>query len=394
MHRVIVFGGDGFCGWPISLRLSNKGYAVTIVDNLSRRSIDDELGCESLTPIRTMKKRTDKWAELTGNKIYFRRLDIATNYHGVYDILKKLQPHTIVHLAEQRAAPYSMKDAQRKRYTVTNNIIGTHNLLVALTDLGIDAHVVHIGSMGSYGYNRDMEFVIPEGYVDCTLYDATKQSVATRILYPADPGSVYHMTKVMDAQLFHFYNKNDRLRITDLYQGIVWGTQTAETKIDPDLINRFDYDGDYGTVLNRFLVQAIVGHPITVYGSGDRVRAFIHLKNTVDCVQLAIENPPQNGAPVQILNQTAEQRNLHDLAILVHNLKGAPVGYYTNPRIEEDKNKLKASNSTLIKMGLTPIMLNDADLMEVCDLIEIYKDRANKKKILSTSLWRKDIKID
>jgi UDP-sulfoquinovose synthase len=268
-------------------------------------------------------------------------------------------------------------------------------LLAALTQLNLNAHVVHIGSLGSYGYGGVEDFCIPEGYVNSKLQcDVTGKWADREIKYPADPGSVYHMTKVIDAELFHFYNKNDRLRITDLYQGIVWGTQTEETKMHCDLVNRFDYDGDYGTVLNRFLVQAIVGHPLTVYGSGDRMRGFIHIQNTVECVQLAIENPPRRGERVQIINQTAEQCNLHGLAERVSNLLDAEVRYYTNPRVEADKNVLRVSNASLINMGLSPKLLDDKDLLETCEIVEKHKDRVDKKKIICTSRWRKGIRID
>jgi UDP-sulfoquinovose synthase len=393
MQRVLVFGGDGFCGWPISLRLSNAGYDVTIVDNLSRRAIDDELECESLTPIRTMKKRTERWKQLTGNRIYFKRVDIATNYHGVWDILKKLKPDAIVHLAEQRAAPYSMKDATKKIYTVNNNISATHNLLVAISDLKIDCHVVHIGSMGVYGYGGDSEFILPEGYVACDLKDSCGAELPVEILFPYDPGSVYHMTKTMDAQMFYFYNKNDKIRISDLHQGVVWGTQTDETEMHADLVNRFDYDGDYGTVLNRFLVEGIVGHPITVYGSGERERAFIHIRDTAKCVQLAIENPPTTNR-VRIVNQTAEQLNLRGLAELAANLTGGKIRYYRNPRVEKDAAKLKVSNQNLLDMGIEPAKLNDAALEQVCSLVRKHKDRVDMTKIITTSVWRKGMVAD
>lgn len=395
MQRIVVFGGDGFCGWPIALKLSASGHDVTIVDNFSRRDIAHSLRCDSLTPIQTMKKRIEQWRLLTGNKLYFKRVDIAANYHGLWDILKKLRPGVVVHLAEQRSAPFSMKGTEQKLYTVNNNIIATHNLLVALTDLGIDAHIVHIGSMGSYGYGGHGDFCIPEGYIESRLIcDKTDKELAKKILFPADPGSVYHMTKVMDAQLFQFYNKNDGLRITDLYQGIVWGTQTAETKLHPDLINRFDYDGDYGTVLNRFIVQGIVGHPITVYGSGERMRAFIHIEDTAACVQIAIENPPESGERVRVINQTTEQLNLNGLAKLISKMTGGEIRYYTNPRIEEDKGTLTVTNDTLLNMGLHPKKLNEPDLIDVVQLVEQYKDEAKLDKILCTSTWRKDIAVD
>jgi UDP-sulfoquinovose synthase len=250
MKKIIVFGGDGFCGWPTSLYLSAFGYDVIIVDNFSRRTIDVELECESLTPIQTMDKRVKRWRRLTHDRLFFKRVDIAYNYHGLKDVLRKERPDAIVHFAEQRAAPYSMKSGAHKLYTVRNNILATHNLLCAIVELKLDTHVVHLGSAGVYGYGGDVDFTIPEGYVKCDLHG--KDNILTgEIMFPADPGSIYHMTKVMDAQMFYYYNKNDNLRITDLHQGVVWDTQTEQTLLHPDLINRFDYDGDYGTVLTE-----------------------------------------------------------------------------------------------------------------------------------------------
>lgn len=395
MQKVIVFGGDGFCGWPISLKLSASGYDVTIVDNLSRREIDRKLNSNSLTPITPIYHRINKWRNLTGRTIRFENIDIALHYHHLFKILGEINPHAVVHLAEQRAAPYSMKGVEEKLYTVNNNISATHNLLVALSELNIGTHVVHMGTTGSYGYGHTDDFYIPEGYVQSSLRCAkTNRKINAEILFPTDPGSVYHTTKVMDAQLFYFYNKNDDIMITDLYQGIIWGTQTDETAINEDFVNRFDYDGDYGTVLNRFIVQSVVGHPITVYGSGERMRAFIHIKDSAECVKMAIENPPDKDDRVRIINQTTEQLDLYDLAKIVSKRTGAEIRHYKNPRKEDDKNKLFMTNETLLKMGLNPKKLDNDGLSELIDTVSMYKDRVDKNKIITTSIWKKGMEVD
>lgn len=393
MARIIVLGGDGFCGWPTALHLSTAGYDVTVVDNFSRRTIDVELGCESLTPISTMENRVKRWRQLTGKKLFFKRVDVARNYHGLHDVLKKLRPDGVVHFAEQRAAPYSMKNTAHKLYTVRNNIMATHNLLAALVDLKLDTHVVHLGSTGVYGYSGDADFKIPEGYVEAKLSNG-EAILSTQILYPADPGSVYHMTKVMDAQLFYFYNKNDGLRITDLHQGVVWGVETEDTALHPELVNRYDYDGDYGTVLNRFIMQGATGHPLTVYGTGEQVRAFIHIQNTVQCIKIALEAPKPSDGRVAVFNQTTEQLKLIDLAERVAALTGAEMRFYDNPRLEAPSNQLRLDNAQFLDLGLEPITLNDDELTKALTVVYRHKDRVDFKHIICTSTWRHDIEPD
>ena len=292
--RIVVLGGDGFCGWPTALHLSQRGHEVTIVDNLSRRNIDNELEVDSLTPIRPMGERLAAWRDVSGKELAFHRFDVAHNYHRLLTLLKEVQPDAVVHFAEQRAAPYSMKSSFHKRYTVDNNINATHNLLAAIVESGLDMHLVHLGTMGVYGYGT-AGLKIPEGYLQVKIDTDEGRTLEQEILYPANPGSVYHMTKTLDQLLFAYYNKNDKVKVTDLHQGIVWGTQTEETRQDERLINRFDYDGDYGTVLNRFLMQAAVGYPMTVHGTGGQTRAFINIQDTVRCIELAVSEPAAVG---------------------------------------------------------------------------------------------------
>ncbi len=321
--KTIIFGGDGFCGWPTALHLSDLGHDVLIIDNLSRRAIDTELGITSLTPITPPPERLHAWKEVSGGKIGFQSLNVAKDYDALLEAIRVYAPDAVVHFAEQRAAPYSMKSSAHKRYTVDNNTNATHNILVAIVESGLDIHLVHLGTMGVYGYG-DAGAEIPEGYLS-VQYPGEQGPIAREILYPAAPGSIYHMTKCLDQLLFAYYAKNDKLRITDLHQGIVWGTQTEQTTRDERLINRFDYDGDYGTVLNRFLMQAAVGYPLTVHGAGGQTRAFIHIQDTVRCIALAIQNPPVAGERVKILNQLAETLTVRDLAALVSTMTGAPV---------------------------------------------------------------------
>ena len=385
-RRILVLGGDGFCGWPTSLYLSARGNDVTIADNLSRRAIDEELDAESLTPIRTLDERVAAWLEIAGRRIDTAIVDIARDYDGLLALLEEVRPHAVVHFAEQRAAPYSMKSSWHKRYTVDNNVNATHNLLAALVEADLDAHVVHLGTMGVYGY-KNAGATIPEGYLTVRVDGPAGEDVEREILYPADAGSVYHATKTLDQLLFAFYAKNDELRITDLHQGIVWGTQTDETSRDERLINRFDYDGDYGTVLNRFLMQAPIGYPLTVHGSGGQTRAFIHIRDTVRCIELAIANAPERGERVRIYNQTTEVHRIIDLANLVARLTGAEIDLVDNPRKEAPENELAVEHNGLLGLGLKPTTLKDDLLREVTQIAERYLDRADRSRIPCTSRW-------
>ncbi len=387
--KVLILGGDGFCGWPTSLHLSTLGHDVVIVDNLSRRNIDNELEAGSLTPIKPMGERVRAWQEVSGKTIRFQNLDVAQDYRGLLQLLEDERPDAVVHFAEQRAAPYSMKSSRNKRYTVDNNVNATNNLLAAVVETGQDIHIAHLGTMGVYGYGT-AGMKIPEGYLKVQVTTDDGRLVEQEMLYPTNPGSIYHMTKTLDQLLFAYYAKNDRLRITDLHQGIVWGTNTAETKRDERLINRFDYDGDYGTVLNRFLMQAAVGFPLTVHGTGGQTRAFIHINDTVKCVQLALENPPERGERVKILNQMTETHRVRDLANLIAELTGAEVANVPNPRREDAENDLHARNDLFLDLGLNPTTLQAGLLTEVTDIARKYAARADLSKIPCTSTWTRE----
>jgi UDP-sulfoquinovose synthase len=382
--KVVVFGGDGFCGWPVSLHLSAAGHEVLIVDNLVRRRIDDELQVASLTPIAPISERLEAWKDISGRTIEFRNFDVARDYGKLASLFADFRPNTVVHLAEQRAVPYSMKSEWHKRYTVDNNVTGTHNILCAIVESGRDVHCIHTGTMGVYGYATAGTF--PEGYLKVELSDDNGGRIAREILHPANPESIYHLTKSLDQQLFQYYSAQENLRITDLHQGVVWGTNTRETKLDLRLVNRFDYGGDYGTVLNRFLVQAAIGYPLTVYGDGGQTRAFIHVQDSVRCVELALNNPPMRGERVRIFNQMTETYRIIELANIVSKLTGVSVQYLPNPRKEAPQNDLVAEANGMIDLGLEPMRLENMLLEEVMEVARKYATRCDLRQHAPTAI--------
>jgi UDP-sulfoquinovose synthase len=303
-------------------------------------------------------------------------------------IIKTFNPQTIIHLGEQRSAPYSMKNSTTKRYTVSNNLNGTHNILCAIVDINKDIHFIHLGTMGVYGYGSIPDTIIPEGYLNVTMKNKFNEERNVDILHPAYPGSIYHMTKTQDAMFFQFFAKNYALKITDLHQGIIWGSQTKETLKHSDLYNRFDYDSDYGTVLNRFIMQSINNTPLTIYGCGKQTRAFIHIENSMDCIELALKNPPSRGDKVKIFNQMTETHTLIDLAnLILEVVPKAAIQYIENPRKELVENSLEVKNQTFLDLGLTPIHLTKETILEIYEFIRQHKDSVNNSTILPMSFW-------
>jgi UDP-sulfoquinovose synthase len=378
--KILILGGDGFCGWPTALRLSKSGYEITIIDNLSRRKIDKELKSNSITDIASIEDRIST-AKQYGMDIKFLNIDI-TDYNALYHNVKTIKPDAIIHFAEQRAAPYSMISNKERRYTVDNNIINTHNILNSIVDIDKNIHLVHLGTMGVYGYSKDFGD-IPEGYLNVKI-NSTQKDVD--ILYPTNPGSVYHMTKSIDQLLFQFYNKNWNLKITDLHQGIVWGTQTEETSLDKKLVNRFDYDGIYGTVLNRFISQVATGNDLTVYGTGGQKRAFIHIQDTAKCIELAVNNPPSDTNKVRIFNQVSEVKSVKELAETLTKENGS-ISYVDNPRKELKENDLSVKNDGLKSLGFKPITLSESLINDVKFIAKEMKKNLKKENILTSPRW-------
>ncbi len=383
--RIIVLGGDGFCGWASALRLSRKGHDVYIFDNLSRRKIDKELNASSLTPIKSIYQRIKVWNKINKKKIKFYKIDISKEILKLESLIKKIRPDTIVHFAEQRSAPYSMINLKTRNYTLSNNILTNNNILYLIAKLKRNIHLIHLGTMGVYGYDFS-KFLLPEGYYKAKLF-IKKNIINTKILHPANPGSIYHLTKAQDELLFQFYQKMYGLKITDLHQGVVWGTNTKETLLHPDLINRYDYDGDYGTVLNRFIMQAALNYPLTLHGSGNQVRPFININNTADCILLAAQNKKKFNE-VKIFNQLTETFRLKNLAKKIQKLTNCKIMHHKNPRIENENNTLVAKPMGLIELGLKPIKLSDNLIKNELAVSKRYSFRADLNKIRAKSQWR------
>ena len=371
--KVLVLGGDGYCGWPSALRFSALGCDVTIIDNGSRRKLDQELGISSLVPLESLQNRTAAWERISGSKIDTIALDLATDYPALTEALAQIKPDAIVHFAEQRSAPFSMQTREGARYTVDNNVRTTHNLLAAIVETGLDPHVIHLGTIGVYGYSS-ANLMLPEGYAKASIEGSDGRRVEREILYPGLPDSVYHMTKVLDQEILAFYARHYGVRVTDLHQGTVWATQSTETLRDPALANRFDHDPVYGTVVNRFLVQSSEGRPLTVYGSGEQRRAFIHIEDMLACLTMALETPvTPRGSRVRVINQFGEMSTINALADKISALTNAEVKHIDNPRREPEGNSLEADRHTLSGLGLKPRTFADALPEEISLLAQLRK---------------------
>jgi UDP-sulfoquinovose synthase len=381
--KVLVIGGDGYCGWATALHLSNLGYEVGILDSLVRRHWDAELGISTLTPIASIQQRLRRWYELTGKSIELFVGDI-TNYDFLSRALQQFQPESIAHFGEQRSAPFSMIDREHAVLTQTNNVVGTLNLLYAIHDFLPDCHLVKLGTMGEYGTpNIDIE----EGYITIE-HNGRKDTLP----YPKQPGSFYHLSKVHDSHNIHFACKVWGIRATDLNQGVVYGVLTNETAMDEMLINRLDYDGIYGTALNRFCVQAAIGHPLTVYGQGSQTRAFLDIRDTVRCLELAIANPAKRGE-FRVFNQFTEQFSVGDLALKVKQASitlglGVEIQHIENPRIEKEEHYFNAKNTNLLDLGLEPHLLSDSLLDSLLNFAIKYQQRADRNQIMPKVLWK------
>jgi UDP-sulfoquinovose synthase len=381
--RIGVLGGDGYCGWATALYLSRKGHSVTIIDNFARRQWDYELGVQTLTPILPLPERLKIWRELTGHTIDLMVGDV-TDYEFLGAAIRTTNFDAVIHFAEQRSAPYSMIDRKHAVGTQVNNVVGTLNLLFALREFNPDCHLIKLGTMGEYGTpNIDIE----EGYIEIE-HNGRKDTMP----YPKQPGSFYHLSKVHDSHNIMFTCRTWRLRATDLNQGIVYGTMTDETGIDEGLINRFDYDEVFGTVLNRFCVQAAIGHPLTVYGRGGQTRGFLDIRDTVRCVELACLNPAERGE-FRVFNQFTEQFSVLEIAHLVRTA-GAKLGlsinieHLSDPRVEKEQHYYNAKHSKLMDLGLRPHLLSDSLLDSLMNIAIKYRERVDASTMLPQVDWR------
>lgn len=381
--KIAILGGDGFCGWATALYLSRKGHSIAIVDNFARRQWDHELGAQTLTPIRPLAERLAVWQQLTGQTIESWVGDV-TDYEFLSSMVSSFEPEVIVHFAEQRSAPYSMIDRRHAVFTQVNNVTGTLNILYAIRELAPDCHLVKLGTMGEYGTpNIDIE----EGYI--TIEHNGRKDV---LPFPKQPGSFYHLSKVHDSHNIAFTCKAWGIRATDLNQGVVYGTLTDEVEMDEALINRFDYDEVFGTVLNRFCAQAALGHPLTVYGKGGQTRGFLDIRDTVRCVEIACLNPAKPGE-FRVFNQFTEQFNVLELAQMVQEV-GKDLGlkvqidHLPDPRVEAENHYYNAKHSTLISLGLEPHLLSNSLLDSLVGIAVRYRDRIDPTQFLPTVNWR------
>jgi len=382
--RVLVIGGDGYCGWATALHLSNRGHEVGIFDSLVRRHWDSQICVNTLTPIAPIQTRLQRWKDLTGKTIDLFVGDL-NDYPYLEKAMLQFKPDAVVHFGEQRSAPFSMIDRERAVMTQVNNVVGTLNLLYVLRDHFPDCHLVKLGTMGEYGTpNIDIE----EGYITIE-HNGRKDTLP----YPKQPGSFYHLSKVHDSHNIHFACKIWGIRATDLNQGVVYGVLTEETGMDELLINRLDYDGVFGTALNRFCIQAAVGHPLTVYGKGGQTRAFLDIRDTVRCVELAIANPA-NAGEFRVFNQFTEMFSVGDLAMMVKKA-GTTLGLdieinnLENPRVEAEDHYFNAKNTSLLDLGLQPHYLSDSLLDSLLNFAVKYKDRVDQQQILPKVKWRR-----
>lgn len=381
--RVLVIGGDGYCGWATALYLSDRGHEVGILDSLVRRHWDQQLQIDTLTPIAPIKQRIQRWKDLTDKHIDLYVGDI-TNYAFLDQALTEFQPEAIVHFGEQRSAPFSMIDREHAVLTQTNNVVGTLNLLYIIREKFPDCHLVKLGTMGEYGTpNIDIE----EGYITIE-HNGRKDTLP----YPKQPGSFYHLSKVHDSHNIHFACRVWGLRATDLNQGVVYGVLTDQTGMDELLINRLDYDGVFGTALNRFCIQAAVGHPLTVYGKGGQTRSFLDIRDTVRCVELAIETPAKPGE-FRVFNQFTELFSVLDLAKKVQEASAAmglkvEINNIENPRVEAEEHYFNAKNTNLLDLGLQPHYLSDSLLDSLLNFAVKYKGRVDNSEILPKVKWK------
>jgi len=378
--QILVLGGDGYLGWPTALHLSARGHEVAVCDNFARRGYDEEMAVESLVPIATLDERIAAWREIGGKEIKAYVGDLCEPSF-VHQMVGDFEPDTIVHFGEQRAAPYSMIDQAHAVYTQTNNVVGNLNVMYAIADLNRDIHLVKLGTMGEYGTpNIDIE----EGWIEIE-----HKGRRDRMIYPKRPGSFYHCSKVHDSTNIEFGCRIWGLRATDLNQGVVYGADTEQTKVDPRLATRFDYDGVFGTVLNRMVIQAVLGHPLTVYGNGSQTRGLINIVDTVECIRIASETPAERGE-FRVFNQFTESLSVRQIArTIADEYPGeCTIEEVENPRVELENHYYNPKHSALENLGLKPTLLSTTLIDHLFDVVERHRDRVDLAAIMPTVRWR------
>jgi UDP-sulfoquinovose synthase len=378
--RILVLGGDGYLGWPTALHLSRRGHDVAVVDNFARRQYDFEMGVDTLVPIAQLQRRVAVWEEVSGLTIEPFVGDL-TDADFLTETLRRFGPDTVVHFAEQRSAPYSMIDRKHAVYTQVNNVVGTLNLLYAIAETDPSIHLVKLGTMGEYGTpNIDIE----EGFIEITHRGRTDL-----LPYPKQPGSFYHLSKVHDSHNIMFACRIWGLRSTDLNQGVVYGQETPETVLHPDLATRLDYDAVFGTVLNRFCVQAVIGHPLTVYGRGGQTRGMLDIRDTLACVELACVHPAEAGE-YRVFNQFTESFSVNQLADMVAQAYPGRVDieHVDPPRVEKEEHYYRAAHTKLLDLGLVPHLLSQATVSAILTVADRHRDRIDRRAIAPTVDWR------
>jgi UDP-sulfoquinovose synthase len=381
--RIVILGGDGYLGWPMAMRFSARGHDVHVIDNELRRRLHAEAGTDSLTPIVRLPERIEAWREVTGREVGVTLGDL-TDPAVIDDVIGATPPDAVVHFGEMPSAPYSMKDRERAVFTQTNNVVGTLNVLYAMRDRAPGAHLVKLGTMGEYGTpNIDIE----EGFIE-----VRHNGRSDYLPFPKVPGSMYHLSKVHDSHNIHFACRVWGLRATDLNQGVVYGIRTQETALDDRLLTRFDYDDVFGTALNRFCLQAVIGHPLTVYGRGGQTRGYLNIEDTLRCVELAVLHPAEPGE-FRVFNQFTEQFSVVELAELVRKA-GAEIGMdvaihpIENPRVESEEHYYNAAHTKLLDLGLRPHLLDETLIESMFATIERFRDRVIVDHILPRDRWR------
>jgi len=378
--RIMILGGWGYLGWPTAMRFSNEGHDVCIVDNYHKMALEKEMSVEPLVEPLNMRQRISVWKSVTGNLVKAHVIDVGS--YVVQKIIERWEPDTIIHYAENPSAPYSMLSNKTAISTQRNNIESTLQVLFAIKDT--DIHLVKLGTMGEYGTPG---IPIPEGWVSVTKQRGNGSVVNSKLPFPKLPGSFYHASKVADSTNIEMACRLWGIKATDLNQGIVYGTGTKETESHEGLHTSFHYDGVFGTALNRFVAQAAVGHPLTVYGSGGQTRCWLNIEDTLQCVSLAVNNPPQPGE-FRVMNQFSEIFSVSDLAVKVARITGAKMEHIANPRVEEESHFYQASNTNFLMLGLEPKLLDDAVIEGMFKYVSKHKNNINEKKLQPLVQWK------